>query len=242
MTTDWATLSHAFGSAQDIPGLLARLESEPSQELWSELWGCICHQGSTYSASYAALPWLARRAGDDSAAEGERDSALTLAGAIVENLDEDSPEAVTYRDSLDALRELARARVLRPAHEYVYFLQTLLALEWVPVWRWELEGLTRGEFEVACPRCEADLFLAMSEEYGYFAADGDYALDSPARVPLRPADPAALDGVGLRVYLLASGVGEAVVAKQLSHLFGAAECPACGVVFPIADQVAAESV
>jgi hypothetical protein len=60
----WQTLSHAYGSAADIPDLLRQLdgatgpkighESEP----WFSLWSSLCHQGDVYDASYAALPHI----------------------------------------------------------------------------------------------------------------------------------------------------------------------------------------
>lgn len=60
----WEKLSHAYGSAADIPELLRQLagatgpkiryDSEP----WFTLWSSLCHQGDVYDASYAALPHL----------------------------------------------------------------------------------------------------------------------------------------------------------------------------------------
>ena len=60
----WPKLSHAYGSAADIPELLRQVaratgpktgyQSEP----WFSLWSSLCHQGDVYDASYAALPHL----------------------------------------------------------------------------------------------------------------------------------------------------------------------------------------
>ncbi|GHD02427.1 hypothetical protein [Novosphingobium pokkalii] len=60
----WQELSHAYGSAADIPELLRQLahttgpktgyDSEP----WFTLWSSLCHQGDVYDASYAALPHI----------------------------------------------------------------------------------------------------------------------------------------------------------------------------------------
>ncbi|MGD1926345.1 MAG: hypothetical protein ACFB03_19485 [Paracoccaceae bacterium] len=60
----WSTLTHAYGSASDIPGLLSDLasETEPKEgyesEPWFSLWSRLCHQGDVYDASYAALPHI----------------------------------------------------------------------------------------------------------------------------------------------------------------------------------------
>lgn len=61
----WADLSHAYGTAEDIPPLLKALEEYPSderylEEPWDTLWGSLCHQCDVYSASYAALPHILR--------------------------------------------------------------------------------------------------------------------------------------------------------------------------------------
>ncbi|MFJ3840228.1 hypothetical protein ACIPY6_32590 [Streptomyces sp. NPDC090054] len=60
---DWAELEHAYGRADDVPDLLraagsadARVREEASEELHSSL----CHQGTVYSATAAAVPFLAR--------------------------------------------------------------------------------------------------------------------------------------------------------------------------------------
>lgn len=53
--TDWSQLSHAYGTAEDIPGLLDRLEPDPRSPVWNDLWSSLCHQGTVYTASYAAL-------------------------------------------------------------------------------------------------------------------------------------------------------------------------------------------
>jgi hypothetical protein len=58
----WSELKHAYGSASDIPALLAQLESSPSSggnsEPWFSLWSALCHQGDVYSASFAAVPHI----------------------------------------------------------------------------------------------------------------------------------------------------------------------------------------
>jgi hypothetical protein len=60
----WPELQHAYGSAADIPALLRDLETFPScggnSEPWFTLWSTLCHQGSIYSASFAAVPHIVR--------------------------------------------------------------------------------------------------------------------------------------------------------------------------------------
>ena len=64
---EWSELSHAYGSARDIPGLLAQLADYPKKtdyqsEPYFTLWSSLCHQGDVYTASYAAVPHILRYA------------------------------------------------------------------------------------------------------------------------------------------------------------------------------------
>ena len=57
----WKELSQAYGSAENIPGLLAQLRTAAPKkdyrsEPWFSLWSSLCHQGDIYTASYAAVP------------------------------------------------------------------------------------------------------------------------------------------------------------------------------------------
>jgi hypothetical protein len=61
---NWNELRDAYGSAEDLPDLLADLEPDPKSPAWGELWGRVCHQGSTFSASPHVLPFLLAAAAD----------------------------------------------------------------------------------------------------------------------------------------------------------------------------------
>ena len=63
----WAELTHIYGKAADVPGLLRELEGSPSQPVidwsgpWQGLWETLCHGGlEVNTASYAAVPHLLR--------------------------------------------------------------------------------------------------------------------------------------------------------------------------------------
>jgi hypothetical protein len=61
----WRELTHAYGSAADVPALLRQLAESPDQrgpneEPWFNLWSSLCHQGDVYGASYAAIPHVVR--------------------------------------------------------------------------------------------------------------------------------------------------------------------------------------
>src|SRR5262245_60984941 len=80
-TPNWKDLRDAYGSAEDLPELLSELEPDPKSPVWNELWGRVCHQDSTFSASPHVLPFLLKAA---SVWEPEsRAMPLALAGCIV---------------------------------------------------------------------------------------------------------------------------------------------------------------
>ena len=58
---DWHALRDAYGSAEVIAELLERGDTD-RRDIWEELWSRLCHQGTVYTASYAALPRLAELA------------------------------------------------------------------------------------------------------------------------------------------------------------------------------------
>jgi HEAT repeat protein len=58
---NWSQLSHAYGRAADLPNMIRRLAgsgSDTREEVLAELWSSILHQGSLYTATEAAIPFL----------------------------------------------------------------------------------------------------------------------------------------------------------------------------------------
>lgn len=59
---NWNLLQDAYGDASKIPELLNKVfadkqtQIESISEQWFELWSRLCHQGTIYSASLAAVP------------------------------------------------------------------------------------------------------------------------------------------------------------------------------------------
>ncbi|MFI1933512.1 HEAT repeat domain-containing protein [Streptomyces sp. NPDC020330] len=88
----WASYTHAYGSAEDVPGCLRALagDDDPAaEEAQSELYGSILHQGSVYEASAMAVPFLARIA-----AAGIRTvDVLLLIGGVAEGGTDPGPGA-----------------------------------------------------------------------------------------------------------------------------------------------------
>jgi hypothetical protein len=82
----WAQLRHAHGAAGDIPALLVAASGPASSRdrAWAQLWDRLCHHGSVYSASAAAVPELTRLACDDSLRPADRAQATSLIAAIAD--------------------------------------------------------------------------------------------------------------------------------------------------------------
>jgi hypothetical protein len=82
----WAQLWHSHGPASDIPALLAAAAGPTGgrDRAWAALWDRLCHHGSVYSASAAAVPELTRLACDDSLRPADRAQATSLIAAIAD--------------------------------------------------------------------------------------------------------------------------------------------------------------
>jgi len=226
--TNWAALRHAYGPADDIPGLLAAAEADPNDEtVWTALWGHLCHQGTIYSASYPALSALATMAARHPSSHPRHP--LHLAAGIVAS--EDRPEDMDairrdYPDELQTLRDLAE-QSLRPSDDFVTFLyglQALMAFEGSPPWNRELEALASEEVTLECPSCDEYLTITIAE-----APATTTAMDDALPITtVTPADPHQLRGSTARIYSLALQHEQAKVLDRLPYLFGDTLCPACG--------------
>ncbi|GAA3310420.1 hypothetical protein GCM10020295_77480 [Streptomyces cinereospinus] len=86
-TRPWSSFDHAYGSADDLPGLLRALagpDPRAAGQALSELYGSVLHQGTVYTASAEVVPFLARIA----AAGHHVADVLTLLGGLAESEDE----------------------------------------------------------------------------------------------------------------------------------------------------------
>ncbi|MGC4982115.1 hypothetical protein ACLQ18_15970 [Streptomyces sp. DT193] len=227
--------------SDDLAAAFARLGGEDDRQVWSELWDDLYHQPRVGSDSLTALPYLAEIA--DGRAPGEPDEAVELAGLIASAADHE--HCARYAEELAVLLPVAR-RLLEAAREsavaFVDLLQCVLALEGERVWSTGLlEGLYQREYEIECPKCTSELFIAFGDR-GTFASAGDYVTSDPAEAALLPADPAALTPLPTRLHRTAAQAGHEDIARGITYLFGRATCPDCGDVFPVEDQVEASRI
>jgi hypothetical protein len=156
---------------------------------WDDLWGRLCHQGTVYSASYAALPALAQMSLQHE--PGGYAAALHLAAAIIASNDGPEDPALVrrrYEHELADLRAVA-ARNLQYAKgiDFMYGLQVLMAFENGGVWQRNLHYLADGETELDCPSCDEHLLLEFDGPDFEVASFADASLAPTAVTPVEPS-------------------------------------------------------
>ncbi|OEJ36355.1 hypothetical protein [Streptomyces agglomeratus] len=239
--TDWSTLTDACGSAEHVPALLDRFETDPSG-VWSELMDHLCPQLDTaFTASFAALPRLAEIA---RACSPETLGGVLLAGGAIVSCspglsDPDSPLTV-FSAPIAVLHDLTDRRLSQTAgaEEYVHLLQALLSFEGVEIWDRSLDGLQAGEYEIDCPCCGVTMFVVIGQDDSFCCTD-DYALQEVQKSPLQPARTQQLEGLPRRLFRRTLADGHESLAHAVRYLFGRAVCPDCGTEFSVAERVVA---
>ncbi|MFI0355560.1 hypothetical protein [Actinomadura sp. 9N407] len=239
--TDWTQLRHAYGRADDVPGMLDRLV--PAQaEVWTELFSAICHQGTVYSASFAALPRLTELARDWEPADRLRP--LSVAGSIVAGAHQNhglGDVRAEYAAEIAELLRLAEETLEAVSGEVgesglLDLLQSILAFEDVPVWSERLRELRSGEFELYCEDCDGFLHIFLDGPPFSISVSG--VGTEGEVVPVAPDD---LEPLGRRLYLAAEAAAQSKIMTRLLHLFGNTACPDCGRGFQVAAEVADQS-
>ncbi|MFH9829072.1 hypothetical protein [Streptomyces bobili] len=249
MTLDWSRLKHAYGSASDLPRLFDEIgDPELADEAWEELWASLYHQGSVYTASFAALPVLTDIA--TGRKPGGRWQALGLAGRIVveeQQLHDSGYVLARFPAAINELHQLTQNHLMaRPfvgdEDDFLYWLEHLLAFEGVPIWR---RNLRRDEYPVVCPSCALSLEIDLSHKPpGTRRRDPNARFrvvgrEGPVLTGVQRAAPADLPPLASRLHGLAVRAGQSAAADHLTHLFGRTTCPDCASDFSVPDQVAA---
>ncbi|WP_203912250.1 hypothetical protein [Rhizocola hellebori] len=199
---------------------------------WNELWRRLCHQGTVYSASYAALPALAEMS--RRRAPSGYVPALHLAAAILASNDgaEDAAAARRrYETEVADLRTMASVNLqhAKDDTEFVYGLQALMAFEDGGVWQRNLDRLTDGELEFDCPSCGEHLLINLNDSEVTAESFSDGSLAATAVTPVE-APAATVEG---RLLALARASDWPEVTRKLPYVFGTVACPRCHASFAI---------
>ncbi|MEI7056376.1 hypothetical protein WBG06_11210 [Nocardioides sp. CCNWLW239] len=235
--TEWAGLRDAYGSAEQVPAILeaAELSGTEFGPAWDAAWSHLCHQGTVYSASYAAIPLLA----DMCSRQPVRGfiPGLQLAGSILASVDgPTNPVAVrdAYAPEISVLHAVAEASLgmSEDDTEFIYGLETLAALEDLGVWQRTLSYCAAGEAPLECRACGTELLLRFD--------DGSPRITSwnteDGERDVKGAEPAA-GSPEARLLDLAQVHGREAVARDLRLFFGTSTCPACAAGLKIADSL-----
>jgi hypothetical protein len=250
--TDWGALRDAYGSAADVPALIEQLAPD-AEDIWYELWSRLCHQGTVYSASFAALPALAKAA--ESWEPSQRAQILALAAAILASTD----VSCGGRDELSGplqwvtplFQRLCRESLAEPGlskHDFIYLLQAARSFDGDRFWGQQLDHLADSEFPGLCPHCGIDLYLVIGES-GFFTTAEEWILrtgSTPGKIQARPGikrtpiepNNAVLPEDGRELYEAARAAGQSEVADWIRHVFGTSECPSCGKKFAVREAIA----
>jgi hypothetical protein len=231
---DWSALTHAYGSAEDVPDLLRRLaagdeaeddagedefEAEDESAL-SDLWSCICHQGSVYPATVPAVPFLAEIAAAGVSTVG----VLRLLGSIAQSVDpRDAVDPIGVRAAVDACLDLIVPMVEGPDPDTRAAAMFVLAHSGPVerVWpllldRWQVEAdpAMRAEALHALIRLDSAAAADLAEEIldeKPTGTDGDGLLRVSAALAWIRA------GRALDERVLAAGAAQIPDEVQLSH-------------------------
>ena len=217
----WSELSHAHGSAEDVPGVIEALAEGFGSwaEVLDELVGDdILHQGSCYSATGPAMLFLPR---------------LILSGALPFGQQMDVYEVFLYAATrhsagllADADRAVARRRPLRPAEWSAEVYEAVGTCVPALLDRWALESdparvelailaalyPTHGEAVEGSIRAMADAYAdtdvgaLLDLSLSLIGGDVDLAEQRARRLALRPIDDGALNAPGLSITTRAAGL------------------------------------
>ncbi len=237
----WTEIAHAYGPAGDVPDLLRALargeDRDPrpgALDLWDRIWSALCHQGTTYGASYAAVPHVVAIGG--ARPRAEQVPFWSFVGAVAGSSDAAPlpPElAAGYQRALHAA-ETAALACLAPGVTEDDALSLLVALAGIRrqrVLMATLEGLIDGELQQECPDCGAELYVTLTA-LPFIVADQDPATGRPARTtPVGPATAPAPDVHAAATRARKAGLAD--LADRVAALDGVVLCPACGERFPL---------
>lgn len=210
----------------DVRTLLEMARNNIDHDLWGTLHNRLCHQGTTTTTSYAALPVLAAMAEEWTVGFPNRPVAL---GASIVGSNDAPPNAADLCSANSAAIEaLARTATSEPGAassdtDFVYAIAFQAALRREPNWS-AIESIANEEHEIECPRCGEHVYAQLVPPY----AVTSWTATEPGPLTIAPT---TVDGLAQEQAFLhrqALDHNRDVVADQLLHLFGTAICPECG--------------
>ncbi|MEM7245831.1 MAG: hypothetical protein AAF533_10840 [Acidobacteriota bacterium] len=235
----WHELRHAYGPADDVPDMLRRLAALPRHDswvdddpVWDDLWSCLCHQGTVYSSSFAAVPHLV--AVGQGQARGARSRLWCLVGAIAASRDGPAPLpdlAEAYRSALSVLADdLAVLVVEEPdAKTALYLLAALAGVLGEGHLERVLDQVGDDRAPLTCSHCEAVLLMLVSESGTIDVSETDERWNPIGeRKVVQAPETGPSSTVLRRLVELARESGHESLTRALFTLGGTSTCPSCG--------------
>lgn len=255
----WGMLRGLYGSAAGAPIILRQLMEEYSQERMDELfYNYLFHQSTIYTASYAAVPYLAQLACTTSDPEARKElyincgvleasreereaSPYPASWAELEDTGGSSVCRKLYREYMDALsrlKELTASVFAYTAEHTTDLSETRYLLAADAAYRGEtplanmlMTYITGDEYLPECPNCGEEIIVWPGND----PASGVLVVYESDPVWNRNQEPHPiipadrLETEELRILdERAKAAGEQTLVRQLPYLAGTTDCLSCG--------------
>lgn len=226
----WGTLAEAYGSAEGVPQMIRDLDESHDDDLWEDIYSSLCHQGTVYTASYAAFPHVVAIAAQLPPAD--RVNHCAFLGAVAGSVDAD-PVPPFLRDAyvgaIDAAVPLTREALFTPGTDEssaVYLLSALAAFQGFIAAADLLDGFVDGEYEFDCPSCSGNVSIWVQPD-GLYSAPEDVVANPNA--PRRRVEPGNLreESEAYQLRALAEQARQPRIAELIEQLYGRARCLHC---------------
>lgn len=258
----WGKLTGPYGTAEHVPVLLQQLDQAFSQEAFDELFQeYLYHQNTIYTATYAAMPFLAEWACSTSEALVRRE--LFIHGGIIEaGRDERDAELfpaswsqlaeeighaactelysgyIAAVDRFGSLAEQVLAEAAGPAAddaEKRYLLIADAAYRGsVAVANMLLTFHGGDEYVGECPACGSEIYLWPDEATGGLQAYEQDPVFHPDQEPQAVYPISAFTEAETKALAeRVAMVSEPILADHLPFLAGHTHCPACRESLPV---------
>lgn len=253
----WGKLDGPYGSAENVPVLLQQLMRQYNQEVFDELFQeYLFHQNTIYTATYAAMPYLAQLACSTSDVEVRKE--LFLNCGIIEASSDGRDEAPFPASWAELAEDVGSSVCTELYREYVEAIGKLRALTkevFAYTAQHSIDGMEKryilvadaayrgsyitanmlltfsngDEYVAVCSACEEDVFIWPNENHAGIlqAYEHDPVFHTGQESQLIvPAASFAEEEVRALAER-AAAIGEQTLAGQMHYLAGETTCPSC---------------
>jgi len=263
----WAKIDNPYGNSENIPGLIKTLEKTLDKEIFEELVsGYMYHQGSLYTATFAAFPYLMQIAENTGNMDFRLDTLLNLGvilseytgdnemNQIFENSELDTETVKDIKNSfkiafkrLNSMAESLMGTILQKKEsDKRYFLLALATANSVyevssVLWKYS----DNEEYVCVCPECEEEFFLWENNgKLDLYTEDPVFEKDQKKY----PVQPAGLNKTDYSKEIIPSKNYEWLsyyidklniesLKVTINYLFGTVVCPCCETKFKVFENL-----